>query len=88
MHILITAVIVPFTIFTPFLIGFGFISEPQWHSFAVYSIVSGILILIFGGTTAIFYAKKLPYFGLIERLNIGTLQVWTFVLSLELFMGM
>jgi hypothetical membrane protein len=84
MHILITALIVPFTILTPFLIGFGYISEPQWHSFGVYSISTGILILVFGGTTAIFYAKKLPYFGLVERLNIGTLQVWTFVFSLEL----
>jgi hypothetical membrane protein len=84
MHILITALIVPFTILTPFLIGFGFISEPQWYSFGVYSIITGILILVFGGTTAIFYAKKLPYFGLVERLNIGTLQVWTFVFSLQL----
>jgi hypothetical protein len=86
MHIYITALIVPFTILTPFLIGFGFISEPQWHAFAVYSIITGIMILVFGGTTAVFYAKKLPYFGLVERLNIGALQVWTFVFSLVLFL--
>ena len=84
MHLVITALIVPFTISTPFLIGFGFLSEPQWHAFGLYSIITGILILIFGGTTAIFYAKKIPYFGLVERLNIGALQVWTFVFSLEL----
>jgi hypothetical protein len=83
MHILITALIVPFTILSPFLIGFGFISEPKYHSFGVYSIITGFLILTFGGTTAIFYAKKLPYFGLVERLNIGALQVWTFVFSLQ-----
>jgi hypothetical protein len=86
MHILITALIVPFTILTPFLIGFGLISELQWESFGLYSIITGILILVFGGTTAIFYAKRLPYFGLVERLNIGTLQVWTFVFSLELIL--
>lgn len=86
MHILITALIVPFTILTPFLIGFGFISEPLWHTFGVYSIITGILILVFGGTTAIFYAKKLPYFGLVERLNIGALQVWTFIFSLQLIL--
>lgn len=84
MHLVITALIVPFTISTPFLIGFGFLSEPQWHAFGLYSIITGILILVFGGTTAIFYAKKIPYFGLVERLNIGALQVWTFVFSLEL----
>lgn len=87
MHILITALIVPFTILTPFLVGFGFISEPQWYTFGLYSIITGILILVFGGTTAIFYAKKLAYFGLVERLNIGALQVWTFVFSLNLFLG-
>lgn len=86
MHILITVLIVPFTILTPFLIGFGFISEPLWHTFGVYSIITGILILVFGGTTAIFYAKKLPYFGLVERLNIGALQVWTFIFSLQLIL--
>lgn len=86
LHIFITTLIVPFTILTPFLMGFGFISEPQWHKFGMYSIITGILILVFGGTTAIFYAKRLPYFGLIERLNIGTLQVWTFVFSLELIL--
>ena len=86
MHILITALIVPFTIITPFLMGFGFISETQWHALGVYSIITGILILIFGGTTAVFYAKRLPYFGLVERLNIGALQVWTFVFSLELIL--
>ena len=86
MHIYITALIVPFTILTPFLMGFGFISELQWHAFGVYSIITGILILVFGGLTAVFYAKKLPYFGLVERLNIGTLQVWTFVFSCKLFL--
>jgi hypothetical protein len=86
MHILITALIVPFTILTPFLVGIGFISEPHWHAFGLYSIITGILILIFGGTTAFFYAKRLPYFGLVERLNIGTLQIWTFVFSLALTM--
>jgi hypothetical protein len=68
------------------IIGFGFISEPQWHAFGVYSIITGIIILVFGATTALFYAKKLSYFGLVERLNIGTLQVWTFVFSMEFFL--
>ena len=86
MHIIITALIVPFTIITPFFIGFGFISEPQWHTFGLYSIITGIMILVFGATTALFYVKKLSYFGLVERLNIGALQVWTFVFSIEFFL--
>ncbi len=85
MHLVVTGLIVPFTISTPFLIGFGLIKEPKWKLFGIYSIISGILILIFGSLSGIFFANKLPYFGLIERLNIGTLQLWTFVFSLKLF---
>ncbi|OFX85139.1 MAG: hypothetical protein A2W99_07035 [Bacteroidetes bacterium GWF2_33_16] len=84
MHIVVTAFIVPFTILTPFLIGFGFIKEPNWKTFGVYSIITGILILFFGGASGIFFAQKWPYFGLIERLNIGILQVWTFCFSYKL----
>jgi hypothetical protein len=84
MHILITALIVPFTILTPLISGYGFIKETDWRSFGIYSITTGILILLFGGATAYFYLGKLPYFGLLERINIGILQLWTFCLSLKL----
>jgi hypothetical protein len=84
MHIVITALIVPFTIVTPFLIGFGFKKEPNWKKFGIYSIITGIFILFFGGASGIFFAQKLPYFGLVERLNIGTLQLWTLLFSIKL----
>jgi len=41
-------------------------------------------IIIFGGLSGCFFAKGLPFFGLVERLNIGTLQIWTFILSYKL----
>ncbi len=81
MHLVVTALIVPFTILSPILIGFGLKKEQRWRKLGKYSIITGILIFVFGGLTGIFFANKLPYFGLVERLNIGTLQVWTFVLS-------
>ncbi len=84
MHIVITALIVPFTILTPLLVGLGFIKKPFWKSFGRYSVITGIMIVIFGGASGLFYAEKLPYFGLVERLNIGTLQLWTLLLSLKL----
>ena len=85
MHLVVTGLIVPFTILSPFLTGFGLIKEPKWKSFGSYSIISGILILIFGSLCGVFFANKLPYFGLVERLNIGTLQLWTLVFSWKLF---
>ncbi|WP_020601200.1 DUF998 domain-containing protein [Spirosoma panaciterrae] len=84
LHIVITALIVPCTIATPLLLGYGLRTDPVWRPFARYSILTGFLILLFGSLTAFFYVNKLAYFGLVERLNIGVLQVWTFFLSLKL----
>ena len=84
MHIAVTALIVPFTIMTPLLLGLGFRKEENWKAFGIYSIITGVLILIFGGMSAMFFINKYPFFGLIERLNIGTLQIWTLLLSLKL----
>lgn len=81
MHLAVTVLIVPFTILTPFLIGFGLQKEKAWKTLGNFSLICGILILIFGGLAGFFFAKSLPYFGLVERINIGTLQIWTFVLS-------
>lgn len=84
LHIVITAIIVPFTILSPIFTGFGFRKEKKWKAFGDYSIISGILILIFGSLSAIFFIHKIPGFGFIERLNIGVLQLWVFIFSYKL----
>ncbi len=84
MHILITALIVPCTILTPFFIGFGLLKDPGWKTFGYFSVITGCLICVFGTLTGVFYANGHPYFGLVERLNIGTLELWTFCFSLKL----
>lgn len=81
MHLVVTALIVPFTMLTPLLIGFGLKKEKAWKTLGNFSLICGVLIIIFGGMSGFFFAKGLPYFGLVERINIGTLQIWTFVLS-------
>jgi hypothetical protein len=85
MHLLVTFLIIPLTIFAPILIGAGFRKIIGFKRFGIYSIITGILIFIFGATTALFFAQKLPFFGLVERLNIGMLQIWTFITALKLF---
>jgi len=84
MHLAVTVLIVPFTILTPLLIGFGFRKENEWKTLGNFSVICGILIIIFGGMSGFFFAKGLPYFGLVERINIGILQIWTFILSYRL----
>ena len=84
MHLAVTVLIVPFTILTPLLIGFGLKKEKAWKTLGNFSLICGILIIIFGGMSGFFFAKGLPYFGLVERINIGTLQIWTFVMSYKL----
>ena len=84
MHLAVTVLIVPFTILTPLLIGFGLKKEKAWKTLGNFSLICGVLIIIFGGMSGFFFAKGLPYFGLVERINIGTLQIWTFVMSYKL----
>ncbi|MGB4843200.1 MAG: DUF998 domain-containing protein, partial [Ferruginibacter sp.] len=55
MHIVVTALIVPFTILTPILIGLGLLKKPGWKSFGKYSLFTGILIFVFGGLSAVFF---------------------------------
>ena len=84
MHLVVTALIAPITILTPVTIGLGFLKDTFWKRFGVLSILAGILIFLFGGFTAYLFIHKLAYFGLVERINIGILQTWTFLLSYKL----
>jgi hypothetical membrane protein len=85
MHIVVTILIIPLTILSPILVGTGLRKVNGYKGFGIYSIITGIIIFIAGGTTAVFFANKLPYFGLVERINIGTLQLWMFLTALKLF---
>ncbi len=85
MHIVITALIVPLTILAPFFVGFGLRKIEGFEAIGKYSILTGIVILIAGSASAIFFANTLPYFGLVERINIGALQLWMFILSMKLY---
>lgn len=84
MHIFVTGLIVPFTICTPVFIGIAYRKNESMKIFSVFSIICGVGIFIFGALSAYFFINKLQYFGVIERINIGILQTWTFVLSIKL----
>ena len=85
MHIVVTALIVPFTIGSPLVMGLGLRRTGGLRGLAVFSLICAVIIFCAGGASAIFFARKLQYFGLVERINIGTLQTWMFVSSVVLF---
>lgn len=85
MHLVVTGIIVPFTIGAPIVTGLGMRKAAGLNRAGWFSVACGILIFFAGGASALFFARKLPFFGLVERINIGTLQVWILVLSVELF---
>jgi hypothetical protein len=85
MHLVVTGLIIPLTIISPILVGLGFRKMQAFKSYGIYSIITGVIIFVAGGTTAFFFMNKLPYFGLVERINIGFLQLWMFVTSIMLF---
>ncbi len=87
MHLFITALIIPLTILAPIFIGVGLKNEKELYILGNISVLCGILIFIFGGLTAIFFVKKNPFRGLMEKINIGILQVWIFLLSISLYIN-
>ncbi len=87
MHLVVTFAIVPLTILFPIFVGLGIRQLSGYERFSAYSIVTGIILFLAGGTSAMLFAQKLPYFGLAERINIGTLQLWMFVTSWMIFFG-
>lgn len=85
MHYVVTGIIVPLTILSPLLTGVGMRRIDEFRRFSVYSIATSIIILTAGGISIFLAVNRMNYFGLFERINIGSLQLWMFLLSLKLF---
>lgn len=83
-HLIVTGIVVLCTISSVLLIGLGLVKTPGFKALGVFSIVCAGVIVVSGGMTPVAIAKELPIGGLIERINIFTLQTWIFVLSLVL----
>ncbi len=85
MHWVVTGAIVPLTILSVLLIGLGFRRVKGFGGYSAYSIVTSAILFIAGGTTVFILSQGLGFFGLFERINIGSLQLWMFLVSLKLF---
>ncbi len=85
MHIVVTALIVPLTLLSIFFIGLGARKTEVFKKYALYSLLTSAFIFVTGGVTVFLMANRLEFFGLAERLNIGSLQLWNFIMSYKIF---
>lgn len=85
MHIIVTIIVVLITIGFTFGLGYSFARSNDFRTLGIFILICGLVIVISGASTGIVIAYGLPIAGLIERVNIFTLQVMVFVISLISF---
>lgn len=84
-HLIVTGIVVVCTIGAVLFTGVGLARSAGFKALGVFSLVCAAVIVLSGGMTPVAMANGLPVGGLIERINIFTLQIWISVLSLGLF---
>lgn len=82
MHLVVTGLIVPAAILSPLFAGLGFRKLHNFKKFSIYSIATSLIIFVSGAVSVIFIANNIPYLGVIERINIGSLELWNFIFAL------
>lgn len=87
MHIIVTVIVVITTIGCMFFIGVGFSKIKSMKKIGLIIILCGIIITISGAATGIIMENNIPILGLVERVNIFTLQLMIFILSFSLIKG-
>lgn len=85
MHIITTAIVVITTISSTFIIGISFIKRSNTKIMGAVIILSGLVITISGISTGVIISKEIPLTGLLERINIFTLQAMIFYISFMMF---
>ena len=81
MHIIITGVnIILITLAIP-MIGIGLNRLKKWKSFRLYSIITVLIMIIFGVSTSFLVMNDIELLGLFERVTIYAYQSWIFVLA-------
>lgn len=65
------------------MIGIGLYRENQWKSFRLYSIITVLIIFIFGGLSALVIMNNIELLGLVQRITIYAYLLWVFVLAFK-----
>ena len=85
MHGVVTALIVPLTILTPLTAGIAFRKIEAFKKYSLYSFMTAGILFCVGLFTVFLMMSKSDYFGLSERINIGSFELWMFLIALKMF---
>lgn len=85
MHIVVTVVVVVTTLGSVYCIAIGLKKSPGHKMFGAFILICAVIITVAGLMTPVTMANNFPMAGLVERINIFTLQIWLFVSSIYLF---
>ncbi|MDF2504294.1 DUF998 domain-containing protein [Clostridium sp.] len=86
MHLVLSGFCAIFSILSPLLAGLGFKRISKFKHLTIYSLILSLIIFISGGITAAGAANEFRYFGIIERITIGTYIMWILVISFQIFL--
>jgi hypothetical protein len=84
MHNVLGGVVALATILMPLLMGLGLRQAKDLHGYVIYSWISSAIIFISGVTGVILGGQGFQVFGLMERITIGTYEIWIFVTALNM----
>ncbi|MCE1252305.1 MAG: DUF998 domain-containing protein [Anaerolineae bacterium] len=85
LHNVIGGIVALATILMPLLMGLGLRRIPGHRGYALYSFISSGLIFISGFSGVFLSAQGFQIFGLLERITIGTYEIWILITALKLF---
>ena len=85
MHIVMASVASLGTMVAVLMLGLWFRNTAELKRYSTYSLSSVAIIFVSGGLTAAAMANNYPFFGLLERITIGTFIVWIFITGLKMF---
>lgn len=85
MHWVLAGLVSLLTIVAVLLCGLGFRRRPGAAGFGLLSVVIAAVIFVTGGGAAAGTGLHLSFFGVLERLTIGSFEVWVFLAGLKLW---
>ncbi|MFE3845345.1 DUF998 domain-containing protein [Thermoplasmatota archaeon] len=85
MHLALVGIVVILTFIALIMIGIGFNRQRQWKTFRNFSLISLLIMLIFGGVlTPYIIANNIELLGFVERVVAYVFQIWSVVIAYKL----